>query len=249
MRDGDERSGLTGGVGEPTSAGQSVSAHSVSSSSAPGAQEARSVAQESVETSHRVLSLADKERRATHPALVIAWIVAVLAAATVPYWFGRQLAIMVTAQAVGILTRLSMQGLALIAWIVVTAVFVAVDVAIVARTKLRRRIAGVIAFILFAAEQFLAGIGLLKMNFWYSTYAVYGRFCGYANAVNLGIIASAVGFFVFAITFVVVMLIAKKGSRLTKLLSGTSSFAVFIFVEFAALSIVLFSGLLPAMAG
>lgn len=209
----------------------------------------RTVAQESLETSHRVLSLADQEKRSAHPAALVFWTVAVLLAATVPYWFGRQLAIMRTQQAVAILTRLSMQGLALIAWIVVTAVFLAVDVAIIAATKLRRRIAGGIAYILFAIEQFLAGIGLLKLNFWYSTYAVYGRFCGYANAVNIGIVSSAIGFFVFAICFVIMMLLAKRGSKLSGLLQGTSAFTAFMLVEFASVSIVLFSGLLPSMAG
>ena len=49
-----------------------------------------------------------------------------------------------------------------------------------------------------AGEQFIAGLSMLNLNFWYSTYVVYGKQAGLANAANLGIMGAAIGIAVYA---------------------------------------------------
>ena len=68
-----------------------------------------------------------------------------------------------------------------------------------------------------AAEQFIAGLSLLKLNFWYSTYVVYGDSAQLPNAANLGIIAAGVGVAVYAVVWVGLLILIKKDSPLNVL--------------------------------
>ena len=51
-----------------------------------------------------------------------------------------------------------------------------------------------------AAEQLIAGLRILKIDFWYATYVVYGESSALANAANLGIISVGIGVAVFAVS-------------------------------------------------
>ena len=89
-----------------------------------------------------------------------------------------------------------------------------------------------------AAEQFIAGLSLLKLNFWYSTYVVYGDSARLPNAANLGIIAAGVGVAVYAVVWVGLLIVLTR---------SWASFILFFAIETAALLIVLFGGLLTAV--
>ena len=151
------------------------------------------------------LSLADIERRQSHPVPWAVFIVAVLAAIIAPYWLGRSLA------------------------------------------ESRNWLCRIVFVVGLAAEQFIAGLSLLKLNFWYSTYVVYGDSAQLPNAANLGIIAAGVGVAVYAVVWVGLLILIKKDSPLNVLTRSWASFILFFAIETAALLIVLFGGLLTAV--
>ena len=88
---------------------------------------------------------------------------------------------------------------------------------------------------------------MLKLNFWYSTYVVYGDSARLPNAANLGIIAAGVGVAVYAVVWVGLLILIKKDSPLNVLTRSWASFILFFAIETAALLIVLFGGLLTAV--
>ena len=179
------------------------------------------------------LSLADIERRKSHPVRWILFMALVLLAMIAPYWWGRDIAV------------LDPKGVALISW----------TVTIVALTGLGLMVAdakkwlwGTIFVIGLAAEQFVAGMCLLSFNFWNATYVMYGEAAGLANAANLGIIAAGFGVAVYAVLWVGLLVCIKKESKLNVLTRSWASFLLFFAIELVALAVVLFGGLLASMA-
>ena len=139
--------------------------------------------------------MADIERRRSHPLRWALIILAVLCAIIAPYWFGRSLAVNNTDSIVAVrrgsvsaryrtgrlggrgdhVRRIGDGGGRLASW------------------------PWLIVFVLgLACEQFIAGLSMLNLNFWYSTYVVYGKQAGLANAANLGIMGAAIGIAVYA---------------------------------------------------
>ncbi len=198
----------------------------------------------SLETLHHSLSLAEERRRRTRPWRIVWGIVAVLFAAIVPYWVGRRVAIWHTGQVMLVLRCMDPLGWALVGWTIVTVLFAVLGLALVVR---RRGCLLALALALFALSQLVSGMSLLKSDFWYGTFAIYGKGSFYANAVNLGMIASASGLFVFSIVFVTLMVFARNGSKAKMLLRGWSAFAFFLICELAAICIVLFCGVIQLM--
>ena len=70
------------------------------------------------------LSLADIERRRSHPLRWALIILAVLCAIIAPYWFGRSLAVNNTDSIVAVLGGVSPQGIALVGWVAVVITYV-----------------------------------------------------------------------------------------------------------------------------
>lgn len=187
------------------------------------------------------LSLADIERRRSHPARWIAVIVGVLVAIIAPYWFGRSLAVNNTDAVIATLGGIDPRGIALVGWAVVVIAYVGLAMAVVVSPSWP----WLIVFVLgLAAEQFVAGLSMLNLNFWYSTYVVYGDQSNLANAANLGILASAIGIAVYAVLFVGLLVIIKKTSPLNVLTKSWASFILYFAIEALALFVVLFGGLL-----
>ena len=141
------------------------------------------------------LSLADIERRQSHPVPWAVFIVAVLAAIIAPYWLGRSLAVGHTQWLITHLNLFTPRGVAFVSWTVTLTTFTGLGLAVVESRNWLCRIVFVVGL---AAEQFIAGLSLLKLNFWYSTYVVYGDSAQLPNAANLGIIAAGVGVAVYA---------------------------------------------------
>ena len=75
-----------------------------------------------------------------------------------------------------------------------------------------RRLWGAVFVIGLAAEQLIAGLRILKIDFWYATYVVYGESSALANAANLGIISVGIGVAVFAVLWVGLLVTIKKES-------------------------------------
>ncbi|KAB7789974.1 hypothetical protein [Bifidobacterium leontopitheci] len=190
------------------------------------------------------LSLADIERRRSHPAQWIVYLVALLFAVVVPYWFGRTLAVDHTQWVVAHMDMFTPRGVAFMTWIVTVATFTGLGLAVVESRSWLWRIVFCVGL---AAEQFIGGVSLLKWDFWYSTYVVYGDAARMANAANLGIIAAGFGIAVYAVLWVGLLVTIRKESPLNVLTRSWASFILFFVIETAALLIVMFGGLLTTV--
>ena len=190
------------------------------------------------------LSLADIERRRSHPVRWAVTILAVLAAIIAPYWLGRSFAVNNTEAVVAALGDVSAQGIALVGWTVVVIAYVGLVMAIVVSPSWPWLIVFVVGL---AAEQFIASLSMLNLHFWYSTYVVYGEQSNIANAANLGILAAAIGVAVYAVIFVGLLVVIKKTSPLNVLTKSWASFILYFVIEGVALFVVLFGGLLTAV--
>lgn len=187
------------------------------------------------------LSLADIERSKAQPTRWIVYIIGVLAAVVAPYGLGRALAVNHTDWVVSHLNILTPQGMAFVSWTVTLAALTCLGLAVVDSAHWLWRILFAVAL---AAEQLIAGLALLRFDFWYSTYVVYGKSSAVANAANLGIISAGFAVAVFAVVWVGLLVMIKKDSPLNVLTRSWATFILFFVFEVCALLIVLFGGLL-----
>ncbi|WP_291527015.1 hypothetical protein [Bifidobacterium sp. UBA744] len=190
------------------------------------------------------LSLADDEKRRFRPFAWIGFFALVLAAIVAPYWLGRDFAMNHTGQVLGVLTRFEPRGIALVGWAVTLVACTGLGMAVVQTRQWSWRFVFVVGL---AAEQFLSGVFLLRGNFWYVTYVVYGRYAQLANAGNLGIVAAGLGVAVFALAFVAILVLIKKDSPLNVLTRSWAAFSMFFLIELMALAIVLFGGVITVV--
>ncbi|MFT8704594.1 hypothetical protein [Bifidobacterium aquikefiricola] len=187
------------------------------------------------------LSLADIERKQSNPVGMTIFIVLILAAIIAPYGFGRYLALRHTQ---GLIVRLDMvetPAIAVIGWTVTVVTLIALAMCVLESKSWLWKTVLILAL---ASEQFISGLCLLKISFWYGTYVVFGKYAYLANAANLGVIAAALGAAVFAFLFVAILVIVRKDSPLNVLTHSWSAMSLFFIIELIALSIVLFGGLL-----
>ncbi|WP_236630860.1 hypothetical protein [Bifidobacterium aemilianum] len=187
------------------------------------------------------LSLADIERERSKPLPAIIYGLLIFAAIIVPYWLGRALAIRRTKSIIVHLTPYAPQGIALVAWAVTVIMFTGLAVSLVESRRWLWRIIFVVAL---AAEQLIAGVALLKFDFWYSTYVVYGQASNLVNAANLGICAAGLAVAVFAVIFVGLLVLVRKDSPLNVLTRSWAAFIMFFVFELIALALILFGGIL-----
>ncbi|WP_416174634.1 hypothetical protein [Bifidobacterium crudilactis] len=192
----------------------------------------------------RKLSLADIERRRSKPLGWVFFIIGLLIAIVAPYGVGRFLAVRHTGMLVRYLDVFEPRGIALIAWVAAFLAIVSIAMCIIEARSWTWRI---LLLVTVSAEQFIAGLCLLKMSFWYSTYVVFGDKAYLANAANLGIIAAGLGAAVFAVLFVAILVLVKKDSPLNILTRSWVALSVFTVIEVLALLIVLFGGLLTVV--
>lgn len=190
------------------------------------------------------LSLADIERRRSHPLHWAAYLLGVLAAVIAPYWLGRLLAARHTVRVTEFFNMFTPQGMAFLSWTVTLIAFTCLGMAAVESKRWLWRILFAVAF---AFEQLIAGVSLLNLNFWYVTYVVYGDSSTVANAANLGIIAAGFALAVFAVVWVGLLVVIKKDSPLNVLTRSWASFILFFMCEVTGLLVVLFGGLLGAV--
>ncbi|MCH4209819.1 hypothetical protein [Bifidobacterium sp.] len=182
------------------------------------------------------LSLADIERSRSRPLQRTIYIVVILVALIGPYWLGRSFAANRTEWLVSHLNLLNAQGVAFVSWAVTFVTLAALGLMVVDVHKWLWRAFFAISL---AAEQFIAGLCLLRFNFWYSTYVVYGKSAGLANAANLGIIGAVFAVAAFAVLWVGLLVLIRKDSPLNVLTHSWASFIMFFVIEAIALAIVL----------
>ena len=190
------------------------------------------------------LSFADIERSRSHPVRWVCAIVAVLVAIVAPYWLGRMIASEHTEWLVAHLSAFEPRGVALVSWSVTVLALAGLGMIIVESHNWLGRI---IFFLGLVAEQFIAGLCLLRLDFWYATYVVYGDNAAVPNAANLGIIAAGAAVAVYAVVFVGLLVVIRKDSPLNVLTRSWASFILFFAIEAIALLVVLFGGLLTAV--
>lgn len=187
------------------------------------------------------LSLADIERHRFHPVRWTMYLTAVLVAIIGPYWLGRALAVHRTAWLVGRMETFTPQGIAFVSWLVTATALTGLGMAVIESSRWFWRIVFLVGL---AAEQLIAGASLLRFDFWYSTYVVYGRYSPLADAANMGIIAAGGAAAVFAVVFVGLLVIIRRDSPLNVLTRSWAAFLLFAGIQGLALAVVLCSGLL-----
>lgn len=190
------------------------------------------------------LSLADIERSKSHPVQWAVFAILLLLAIIVPYGIGRDIAVHNTADLVAAVSALSVQGVTFVSWLVTVLMFTGLGMLIVDTRRWLWRVVFVIGVI---AEQLIAGMCLLRFNFWYSTYVVYGSAAPLANAANLGIMTAGVAVAVYAVVFVGLLVVIRKDSPLNVLTHSWASFTMFFVIEVVALCITMFGGLLESV--
>lgn len=189
-------------------------------------------------------SLAEIEQRKARPIWWVVLALATLLAIILPYGYGRSLAINHTQGVLHYASAMDPRGIALIAWMVTVLAFMGIGMSIIESHSWFWRAVFVLGL---AAEQLIAGLCLLKMNFWYGTFVIYHHQAILANAANLGIIAAGLGVAVFAILFVAILVCVKKDSPWNVLTHSWSALSMFFITELIALAIVLFGGLITAV--
>ncbi|XQS70001.1 teichoic acid transporter [Gardnerella sp. KA00603] len=190
------------------------------------------------------LSIADFSRKHANPKRWWIYLGILLLAIVLPYWVGRTLAVQYTSWVVSHCAGLSAQGVVFISWVITVAAFTSLAMALIESSSWVWRF----IFVVFLAfEQLIAGLCMLSMSFWYSTYVVYGHASGLANAANLGIISAGFAVAVFAVLFVGLLVIIPKKSRLNVLTRSWASFIMFYAVEVLAIIVVIFGGFMTAM--
>ena len=190
------------------------------------------------------LSIADFSRKHANPKRWWIYLGILLLAIVLPYWVGRTLAVQYTSWVVSHCAGLSAQGVVFISWVITVAAFTSLAMALIESSSWVWRF----IFVVFLAfEQLIAGLCMLSMSFWYSTYVVYGPASGLANAANLGIISAGFAVAVFAVLFVGLLVVIPKKSRLNVLTRSWASFIMFYAVEVLAILVVLFGGFMTAM--
>lgn len=187
------------------------------------------------------LSLADIERRKAHPGLWIVLVAIVLVAIIAPYWAGRHCAVEYTQQLIGIFQMLQPRAVAMVSWEATMLGIIGLGMVILDRHKKGWFVLFIVGLVL---EQFIAGVAMLKFNFWGSTYVMYGEASDVANAANLGIISAILGLAVFAVIWIGLLIAIKKDSPLNVLARTWVSFVFFIVMELLALAIVEFGGMI-----
>ena len=190
------------------------------------------------------LSIADFSRKHANPKRWWFYLGILLVAIVIPYWIGRTLAVQYTSWVVSHCAGLSPQGVVFISWVVTVAAFTSLAMALI---ESNRWIWRFVFLVFLALEQLIAGLCMLSMSFWYSTYVVYGSSAGLANAANLGIISAGFAVAAFAIIFVGLLVIIPKKSPLNVLTRSWASFIMFYVVEVLAIVVVLFGGFMTAM--
>lgn len=196
---------------------------------------------ESILTPHYRLSLADQKKQSSlsTPAKIGIFL-AIVFDMIVPYGLARSWALTRTGQVIRIFQRVDPRGWAVLSWLSVTLLCACLGRAISAHRR-----AGWLwlAYFNFFVVQLLAGVGLLKWNFWYSTWVVYDQSSVFANAIDLGLMASLFGLVVFAVVFVLLLVMVKRDSPLNILLQGWMAFSLFLVVEIAMLMIMIFGSI------
>lgn len=190
------------------------------------------------------LSLPDIARRRSRPIVRALYGLTILAAIIAPYWLGRFAAAKHTQWLVTHVSMLEPRGVVLVSWAVTVIALSGLGLMIVEAHNWAWRVMFVLGL---AAEQGIAGLCLLKTDFWYSTYVVYGEHAGLANAANLGIIAAGLAVAVYAVVFVGLLVTIRKDCKLNVLTRSWASMLLFYAIEVVALLIVMFGGLLTTV--
>lgn len=190
------------------------------------------------------LSMADISRKNANPVSFVSYAIVLLIAIIFPYWAGRTLAAQSTTWVINHTSFLSPIGVLFISWIITVSLFTCIAMAVIEPKQWIWRCA---LIVFLALEQFIAGLCLLRLSFWYSTHVVYGSAASLANAANLGIISAGLSVAVFAILFVGLLVVVPKKSKLNVFTRSWASFILFFAIEVIAIIIVIFGGFMTAM--
>jgi hypothetical protein len=139
-----------------------------------------------------------------------------LAVIIVPFWIGRELAVpyflkFIISPSLGfnLLQSLNLptEFFLIFSWLIICGMlFFVIDFVVVERFRLPKRW----ALIGLALVQFLSGFGFLRTDYANRTLIVFQDQAPKADAIDLGLLTGLLGFLIYVVLFVLVMIISKK---------------------------------------
>ncbi|WP_418969651.1 hypothetical protein [Alloscardovia omnicolens] len=189
------------------------------------------------------ISIADAQRsvKRSNPWKYVFVTLAIVLVLTVPYGIGRHITFTRTSEAIGFLSRVQPVGWALISWSITVSTLCSLLIAVI---ESKWRTWGMLAYILFAAEQFLSGMSILTTKYWWGTKVIFGSSSVYANGINSGIICVIVALGVFLAVYITTLIFIKKTSPLNIFTRSWAALSLFFVIELAALFVAMFGGLI-----
>lgn len=187
------------------------------------------------------ISYADVKRKSSNPHRLRIIIVLSVLASLLPYGLGRWIGIAHSDRLGNFLSGFDTRGIALVSWGVTVAGLLSLWIMIL---EPRSYFWPSMFITCLACEQFFAGAGMLKNEFWYSTNVVYGENDRYVNALNWGITAAIFAVFAFAILYVLALIFVKKDSPLNILTRSWMTSIIFLSVEAITFALLCFSNIL-----
>ncbi|MDR3116834.1 MAG: hypothetical protein LBT91_03285 [Bifidobacteriaceae bacterium] len=151
------------------------------------------------------------------------YIITIISTLVLPYWIGRNTALLYTA-----IPRLDPVIYLLVGQM--SAIFALLAIILFIGVK-HKKIAFIFFVLSFSVVQFLCGFSFLKTNFYDATQIVFGSRANLANAISIGIIA-AIAIFIIYIIFVLVSYIAiSRQSNLVWIAQAKYNWVFFLFFQ------------------
>lgn len=174
------------------------------------------------------ISIADVQRRRTHPVRTTIILLVALAVITIPFGVGRHFAFVHTKEVISFMTPITPSALVVLTWSITILCMLSLVQAVIESSW---RLWGSIFLTFLALEQFISGVTLLGPQYWYGTAIVFGKDSVYPNACNAGILSAALCLGIFAAVYVLSLVLIKKDSKLNILTRSWSALFIFFIVE------------------
>ncbi|WP_018143374.1 hypothetical protein [Alloscardovia criceti] len=188
------------------------------------------------------ISIADAQRsKRIKPWKYVLVGIALLLVLTVPYGIGRHSVFSDTPWTIWFLSQFQPIGWALISWSLTVLTMLALALAVIESAW---KTWGVVSYLAFAGVEYLSGLSILRVNYWWSTKVIFGSSDVYANGINAGIICAVWALGVFVAFYITTLVFVKKTSPLNILTRSWVAFCGFFLIEVGGLIVAMFGGMI-----
>lgn len=149
------------------------------------------------------------------------YIIAVVAILVLPYWIGRNTALLYTS-----IPKISSTYYLFLGQFFALISLLNIILLIAVKNK---KLAFILFVIDFSFVQFLCGFCFLKTNFYDSTQIVFGDRANLANAVSIGIISAIAAFIIYLLFELIAYIIISRQSKLIWITQTKYNWTFFLF--------------------